>query len=35
MGGSPASGSDRARAVSTIVSAFRADPVERWLFPEE
>lgn len=25
---------DRARAISTIVSAFTNDPVERWLFPE-
>jgi len=25
---------DRARAISTIVSAFTDDPVERWLFPE-
>lgn len=24
---------DRARAISTIVSAFASDPVERWLFP--
>jgi len=35
MSASPASGSDRARAISTIVSAFRADPVERWLFPDD
>src|SRR3954451_21666059 len=34
MGVSPASG-DRARVIPTIVSAFGADPVERWLFPEE
>jgi hypothetical protein len=25
---------DRARAISTIVSAFTHDPVERWLFPD-
>ena len=29
-----ASGGDRARALSTIVSAFVRDPVERWLFPD-
>src|SRR5215213_2683133 len=26
--------SDRARAISTLVSAFTDDPVERWLYPE-
>jgi hypothetical protein len=25
---------ERARVVATLVSAFIADPVERWLFPE-
>jgi GNAT superfamily N-acetyltransferase len=26
---------DRARALATLVSAFRKDPVERWLYPNE
>jgi GNAT superfamily N-acetyltransferase len=30
----PVRESDRARAISTIVSAFAEDPVERWLWPE-
>ena len=25
----------RARTIATLVSAFRADPVERWLYPDE
>jgi ribosomal protein S18 acetylase RimI-like enzyme len=34
MNASPVGESDRDRAISTLVSAFFADPVERWLFPE-
>jgi ribosomal protein S18 acetylase RimI-like enzyme len=30
----PVNESDKARVVATLVSAFIADPVERWLFPE-
>jgi len=30
----PVEESDRARAISTLVSAFAEDPVERWLYPE-
>jgi ribosomal protein S18 acetylase RimI-like enzyme len=30
----PARASDQAAVIATIVSAFIADPVERWLFPE-
>jgi hypothetical protein len=30
----PASESDQARVIATLVSAFIEDPVERWLFPE-
>lgn len=30
----PISESDQARVIATLVSAFIADPVERWLFPE-
>lgn len=30
-----ASQEDRARTFATLVSAFRADPVERWLYPDE
>ena len=26
---------DREKAFTTSVSAFRADPVERWLYPDE
>ena len=31
---SPAAGSDAERALDTLVLAFAADPVERWLYPE-
>jgi hypothetical protein len=27
-------GDDQARVIATLVSAFIADPVERWLYPE-
>ena len=32
-GVTPVQESDRARAISTLVSAFTDDPVERWLYP--
>jgi hypothetical protein len=32
---SPVGEGDRERAISTLVSAFIDDPVERWLFPEQ
>jgi ribosomal protein S18 acetylase RimI-like enzyme len=32
---SGASDDDRARVFATLTSAFREDPVERWLYPEE
>ncbi len=31
---SPLSGADRPLAIATVVAAFAADPVERWLWPE-
>jgi ribosomal protein S18 acetylase RimI-like enzyme len=34
MGVSPARESDRDAVISTLVSAFAGDPVERWLYPE-
>jgi GNAT superfamily N-acetyltransferase len=34
MGVSPARESDRDAVISTLVSAFADDPVERWLYPE-
>jgi hypothetical protein len=34
IGVAPVQESDQARAISTIVSAFTDDPVERWLYPE-
>jgi ribosomal protein S18 acetylase RimI-like enzyme len=30
----PVSSDDQASAIATLVSAFIADPVERWLFPQ-
>lgn len=30
----PVGKTEQARAIATLVSAFIADPVERWLFPE-
>jgi ribosomal protein S18 acetylase RimI-like enzyme len=34
IGVAPVQESDQVRAISTIVSAFTDDPVERWLYPE-
>jgi ribosomal protein S18 acetylase RimI-like enzyme len=34
IGVAPVHESDQARAISTLVSAFTADPVERWLYPQ-
>jgi GNAT superfamily N-acetyltransferase len=34
MSVAPVGESDRGRVISTLVSAFADDPVERWLFPE-
>jgi ribosomal protein S18 acetylase RimI-like enzyme len=35
IGFSPVQANEEARALDTLVSAFAADPVIRWLFPEE
>ncbi len=35
IGFSPVQANDEARALDTLVSAFAADPVIRWLYPEE